>query len=136
AAPAPQKPLVDENDWRVTRPAARPAVRAGEPMARPTVARPAGGESRAPNLFQRITGAFAAPKSGAAAAAVAVEPSVARAVQPENVVAVAPNPAPRPAPAQPPMPLAVTGPAKPARTAAALQIPAFLVRQANEPRAV
>ena len=63
-APAPQKPLVDENDWRVSRPAARPPVRASEPMARPVVARPVGGESRAPNLFQRITGAFSASPRG------------------------------------------------------------------------
>ena len=45
-------------------PATRPMVRANEPVARPTVARPAGGDSRAPNLFQRITGAFSStPKA-------------------------------------------------------------------------
>src|SRR5262249_36731368 len=100
AAPAPQRPMVDENDWRVTRPATRPAVRASDPIARP-VARPAAGESRSPNLFQRITGAFSAPKAAPAApapmaaASVApthVEPSVVRAPMPENVVAVAPKP--------------------------------------------
>jgi cell division protein FtsZ len=131
-APPPQKPLVDENDWRVTRPATRPMVRA-EPVARPTVARPVGGD-RAPNLFQRITGAFSAPKA-APAAPTPVEPSVARAAapaaQPENVVAVAPKPAPRPAPAQPSMSLDVTERAKPARDDDDLQIPAFLRRQAN-----
>jgi len=126
-AAAPQRPLVDENDWRVTRPATRPAVRAGDPGARP-MARPVGGESRAPNLFQRITGAFAAPKAPAAAAPI--EPSVARAAAPENVVAVAPKPAPRPA-AQPSMTLDVTERAKPARDDDDLQIPAFLRRQAN-----
>jgi cell division protein FtsZ len=127
-APVPQKPLVDENDWRVTRPAGRPVVRASEPIARPTAARVAGGE-RSPNLFQRITGAFAAPKAPAAAAPV-VEPPV-RAPQPENVVAVAPKPAVRPAPAQPSMSLDVTERAKPARDDDDLQIPAFLRRQAN-----
>src|SRR3954466_8474430 len=54
-APAPQRPLVDETDWRVTRPATRPPVRAGESVARTAGARPVGGDSRAPNLFQRIT---------------------------------------------------------------------------------
>jgi cell division protein FtsZ len=131
-APAPQKPLVDEHDWRVSRPATRPMVRANEPIARPTVARPAGGD-RSPNLFQRITGAFSAPKATPAAPAPTVEPSVARtaapAAQPENVVAVAPKPAPRPAPAQPSMD--VTERAKPARDDDDLQIPAFLRRQAN-----
>jgi hypothetical protein len=39
------------------------------------MARPVGGESRAPNLFQRITGAFSAPKAGRAARPI--EPSVA-----------------------------------------------------------
>jgi cell division protein FtsZ len=134
AAPAAQKPLVDENDWRVTRPATRPMVRTHEPVARPTVARPAGGD-RAPNLFQRITGAFSAPKAAPAAPMAPVEPSVARAAapapQPENVVAVAPKPAPRPAPAQPSMSLDVTERAKPARDDDDLQIPAFLRRQAN-----
>jgi cell division protein FtsZ len=130
-APAPQKPLVDENDWRVTRPATRPMVRANEPIARP-MARPVGGD-RAPNLFQRITGAFSVPKATPAAPAGLVEPSVARApaAQPENVVAVAPKPAPRPAPAQPSMTLDVTERAKPARDDDDLQIPAFLRRQAN-----
>jgi len=133
-APAPQKPLVDENDWRVSRPATRPVVRVNESVARPAVARAVGGESRAPNLFQRITGAFSAPKAAPAAAmAVQVEPSVARAPQaaPENVVAVAPKPAPRPVPAQPSMTLDVTERAKPARDDDDLQIPAFLRRQAN-----
>ena len=37
----------------------RPPVRATEPVTRPVAAR-VGGESRAPNLFQRITGAFSA----------------------------------------------------------------------------
>jgi cell division protein FtsZ len=132
AAPAVQRPLVDENDWRVTRPAARPVVRANEPVARPTAARAAAGESRSPNLFQRITGAFATPRTAAAAAPMApVEPSVARAVQPENVVAVAAKPAPRPVPTQPSMTLDVTERAKPARDDDDLQIPAFLRRQAN-----
>jgi cell division protein FtsZ len=128
-APAPQKPMVDENDWRVSRPATRPAVRAGEPMTRP-VARPAAGESRAPNLFQRITGAFSAPKTASAPMAP-VDPSMApRAPMPENVVAVAPKPAPKPV-AQPSMNLDVTERAKPARDDDDLQIPAFLRRQAN-----
>ncbi|MBS0525586.1 MAG: cell division protein FtsZ [Proteobacteria bacterium] len=133
-APAPQKPMVDENDWRVTRPATRPVVRAGEPIARP-VARPAAGESRAPNLFQRITGAFSAPKAAPAAPApvpqTLVDPSAApRTVAPENVVPVAPKPAPKPV-AQPSMNLDVTERAKPARDDDDLQIPAFLRRQAN-----
>jgi cell division protein FtsZ len=125
-AAAPPRPLVDENDWRVSRPAAKPAVRAGEPIARPVAAR-AASESRAPNLFQRITGAFATPKPAAAPAA---EPVAPRTV-PENVVAVAPKPAPRPAPAQASINLDVTERAKPARDDDDLQIPAFLRRQAN-----
>ncbi|MBY0319076.1 MAG: cell division protein FtsZ [Reyranella sp.] len=125
-AAAPPRPMVDENDWRVSRPAAKPAVRASEPIARPVAAR-AASESRAPNLFQRITGAFAAPKP---AAAPAVEPVAPRAV-PENVVAVAPKPVPRPAPAQASINLDVTERAKPARDDDDLQIPAFLRRQAN-----
>jgi cell division protein FtsZ len=116
---------VDENDWRVSRPAAKPAVRATEPIARPVAAR-AASESRAPNLFQRITGAFAAPKPVAPPA----EP-VAPRPAPENVVAVAPKPAPRPAPAQASINLDVTERAKPARDDDDLQIPAFLRRQAN-----
>jgi cell division protein FtsZ len=122
----PQRPLVDENDWRVSRPAAKPPVRAADPVARPVAAR-AASESRAPNLFQRITGAFAAPKPMVAAAA---EPPVARPTS-ENVVAVAPKPVPRPAPAQASINLDVTERAKPARDDDDLQIPAFLRRQAN-----
>ncbi|HLG48851.1 MAG TPA: cell division protein FtsZ [Reyranella sp.] len=132
-APAAQKPMVDENDWRVSRPANRPMVRASEPIARP-VARPAAGESRAPNLFQRITGAFSAPKAAPAASAPApqalVDPSVAPRAVPENVVPVAPKPVPKPV-AQPSMNLDVTERAKPARDDDDLQIPAFLRRQAN-----
>ncbi|MEI6203154.1 MAG: cell division protein FtsZ, partial [Enhydrobacter sp.] len=74
---APQKPLVDETDWRVTRPAIRPAVRATEPVARPAAMRPAAtaAESRSPNLFQRITGAFAAPKGLTPVVASAAAPA-------------------------------------------------------------
>jgi cell division protein FtsZ len=129
-APAPQKPMVDENDWRVTRPATRPVVRAGEPIARP-VARTAAGESRAPNLFQRITGAFSAPRPAPVPVPqTLVDPSAARAVAPETVVSVAPKPVPKPV-AQPSMNLDVTERAKPARDDDDLQIPAFLRRQAN-----
>jgi cell division protein FtsZ len=133
-APAPQKPLVDESDWRVSRPSApRQPVRATEPMARPAAARPVGGESRVPNLFQRITGAFSsAPKSmtPAVTAPPAMEPTVARPAVPENVVAVAPKAPPaRPAPVQ--ANFDVTERAKPARDDDDLQIPAFLRRQAN-----
>jgi cell division protein FtsZ len=124
-AAAPQRPLVDENDWRVSRPAAKPAVRATEPMSRPVPAR-AASESRGPNLFQRITGAFAAPKPVAP-----TEPPAAPRAAPENVVAVAPKTAPRPAPAQASINLDVTERAKPARDDDDLQIPAFLRRQAN-----
>jgi cell division protein FtsZ len=129
AAPAPPKPLVDETDWRVTRPATRAPVRASDPMARPAAARPVGGDSRSPNLFQRITGAFATPK--APAAAMPVEPSVARPAAPENVVPVAAKPAARPAAAQASINLDVTERAKPPRDDDDLQIPAFLRRQAN-----
>jgi cell division protein FtsZ len=139
-APAPHKPLVDETDWRVSRPAARPAVRATEPIARPLAARPVAAESRAPNLFQRITGAFATPKAATPAVAApmptavasppAVEPAPTR-TAPENVVAVTPKPAPRPAPVQTSISLDVTERAKPARDDDDLQIPAFLRRQAN-----
>jgi len=136
AAPAPapvaaaQRPLVDENDWRVSRPKA--PVRISEPLARPVAARPAV-ESRSPNLFQRITGAFAAPKpttSIAPAAAPAAEPPAARPAV-ENVVAVAPKAAARSAPVQTSISLDVTERAKPARDDDDLQIPAFLRRQAN-----
>jgi cell division protein FtsZ len=94
-------------------------------------ARPAT-DSRAPNLFQRITGAFSAPKPAATAPAAApAEPPVAR-TAPENVVPVAPKaPAARPAPVQTSISLDVTERAKPARDDDDLQIPAFLRRQAN-----
>ena len=136
AAPV-HKPLVDETDWRVSRPVTRPPVRA-EPIARPMAARPVAAEARSPNLFQRITGAFATPKTAtaaapaavAAAAAVPAEPPMPRPV-PENIVAVAPKPAPRPAPQQTSISLDVTERAKPARDDDDLQIPAFLRRQAN-----
>ena len=132
-APAPQKPLVDETDWRVSRPAPRQPTRAVEPSVRPVVARPVGGESRAPNLFQRITGAFSStPKAmtPAVTTAPAVEPTVARPAAVENVVAVAPKaPPPRPVPVQ--ANFDVTERAKPARDDDDLQIPAFLRRQAN-----
>jgi cell division protein FtsZ len=136
---APSKPLVDETDWRVSRPAARPAVRATEPIARPMAARPVAAESRSPNLFQRITGAFAAPKPAAPTAAAplpATAPSIAPVeppamrTAPENVVAVTPKTAPRPAPVQTSI-LEVSERAKPARDDDDLQIPAFLRRQAN-----
>jgi cell division protein FtsZ len=140
SAPVPHKPLVDETDWRVSRPAARPAVRATEPIARPLAARPVAAESRAPNLFQRITGAFATPKPATppvaapmptpVASPAAVEPTPTR-TAPENVVAVSPKPAPRPAPVQTSISLDVTERAKPARDDDDLQIPAFLRRQAN-----
>ncbi len=140
-APIPHKPLVDETDWRVTRPAVRPAVRATEPMSRPMAARPAAAaaESRSPNLFQRITGAFAAPKgltpvvaaAPAAAAPAELAPVPAPRPVPENVVAVAPKAAPRPAPVQTSISLDVNERAKPARDDDDLQIPAFLRRQAN-----
>src|SRR4029453_8268838 len=96
-AAAPPRPLVDENDWRVSRPAAKPAVRASEPIARPVAAR-AASESRAPNLFQRITGAFATPKPAAAPAAQPVAPRAG----PEHVGAGGPKPGapPRPPPAR------------------------------------
>ena len=136
-APAPtpaaaQRPLVDENDWRVSRPTAKAPARA-EPVARPMAARPAT-ESRAPNLFQRITGAFSTSKVAPAPApspAAPVEPSISRPAA-ENVVAVAPKqPAARPAPVQTSISLDVTERAKPARDDDDLQIPAFLRRQAN-----
>jgi len=133
AAPvaASQRPLVDENDWRVSR--AKPPVRTSEPVARPVAARSAA-ESRSPNLFQRITGAFATPKpattSVAPSAAPTAEPPAARPAA-ENVVAVAPKAAARPAPAQASINLDVTERTKPTRDDDDLQIPAFLRRQAN-----
>jgi cell division protein FtsZ len=135
APTAPQRPLVDENDWRISRPSTAKAPVRAEPVTRPTMARPAS-DNRAPNLFQRITGAFSAPKSAttpAAAPAAAAEPPVARpAPAPENVVAVAPKaPVSRPAPVQTSISLDVTERAKPARDDDDLQIPAFLRRQAN-----
>ena len=127
AAPASQRPLVDENDWRVSRPSMKPAVRAPEQPARPTAGRPAG-DSRSPNLFQRITGAFSAPKPLVAAAPA--ELAAPRAA-PENVVAVATKPIVRAAPVQTSISLDVTERTKPARDDDDLQIPAFLRRQAN-----
>jgi cell division protein FtsZ len=127
AAPPPapsQRPLVDENDWRVSRPPMKPAVRASE--ARPGVARPAA-ESRAPNLFQRITGAFASPKPAAPSTA----PPAAESRAAENVVPVASKPTARPGPVQTSISLDVTERSKPARDDDDLQIPAFLRRQAN-----
>ncbi len=120
--------MVDDTDWRVSRPAMRPAVRATEPAVRAAIARPVATESRTPNLFQRITGAFATPKT-AVGGPVAAEVSMpaSRAV-PENVV-IAAKPAMRPAPVQ--TSIDVTERAKPAREDDDLQIPAFLRRQAN-----
>ena len=128
---APQRPLVDENDWRVSRPSApKPAPVRAEAVTRPVAARPAT-DSRAPNLFQRITGAFSAPKPATAPAAGPSEPTVAR-TAPENVVSVAPKaPVSRPAPVQTSISLDVTERSKPARDDDDLQIPAFLRRQAN-----
>jgi cell division protein FtsZ len=112
---------------------AKVPVRTSEPVARPVAARPAA-ESRSPNLFQRITGAFATPKpattSIAPPVAPAAEPPAARPAA-ENVVAVAPKAAARPAPAQASINLDVTERAKPTRDDDDLQIPAFLRRQAN-----
>jgi cell division protein FtsZ len=127
-AAASQRPLVDENDWRVSRP--KTPVRTSEPVARPVAARPAA-ESRSPNLFQRITGAFATPKPTTAPIAPPVAEAPAARPAAENVVAVAPKAAPRPAPAQASINLDVTERAKPARDDDDLQIPAFLRRQAN-----
>ncbi|MBV8189973.1 MAG: cell division protein FtsZ, partial [Alphaproteobacteria bacterium] len=125
---APQRPLVDENDWRVSRPPLKPAARAGESVTtRPVAARPAS-ESRAPNLFQRITGAFASPKPVAPPMAPAAEPPPRVA---ENVVPVAAKVAARPTPVQTSISLDVTERSKPARDDDDLQIPAFLRRQAN-----
>ena len=133
-AAAAQRPLVDENDWRISRPVPKAPVRAAEPIARPMAARPAS-ESRSPNLFQRITGAFSAPRPVTAAvhatqAAPPAEPPVARPA-PENVVAVAPKAAVRAAPVQTSISLDVTERSKPTRDDDDLQIPAFLRRQAN-----
>jgi cell division protein FtsZ len=127
---AAQRPLVDENDWRVSRPVPKPPMRPSEPMARPIAARPAS-ENRAPNLFQRITGAFASPRPvvPASAAPPAVEPPAPRPA--ENVVPVAPKPVARPAPVQTSISLDVTERSKPTRDDDDLQIPAFLRRQAN-----
>jgi len=135
AAPSNPKPLVDETDWRVSRPVTKPVVR--EPLTRPIGTRPmASTESRSPNLFQRITGAFAAPKPTTPTPAVGMTaPPVAQPAprpMPENVVAVAPpRPVARPAPQQTSISLDVTERTKPARDDDDLQIPAFLRRQAN-----
>jgi cell division protein FtsZ len=93
--------------------------------SRPVAARPAG----APNLFQRITGAFASAKTaGPSPAAPAPEPAPRMA---ENVVPVAAKSAARPTPVQASISLDVTERSKPARDDDDLQIPAFLRRQAN-----
>jgi cell division protein FtsZ len=131
APAAPQRPLVDENDWRVSRPSTAKAPVRAEPVTRPTAARPAT-DNRAPNLFQRITGAFSAPKPAPATGATQTEPVATRPAAAENVVAVAPKaPVSRPAPVQTSISLDVTERAKPARDDDDLQIPAFLRRQAN-----
>jgi cell division protein FtsZ len=131
APAAPQRPLVDENDWRVSRPSTAKAPVRAEPVIRPTMARPVT-DNRAPNLFQRITGAFSAPKPATAPVAAAEPPAPRPAPAPENVVAVAPKaPVSRPAPVQTSISLDVTERAKPARDDDDLQIPAFLRRQAN-----
>jgi len=101
----------------------------------------AAAESRSPNLFQRITGAFAAPKgltpvvAATASAAAAPAPAVAEeAPAPRPVmepVAVAPKAMPRPAPVQTSISLDPADRARPARDDDDLQIPAFLRRQAN-----
>ena len=126
-APPQHKPMVDENDWRVSRQPMRPAVRASEHGTRPVVARPVAAENRAPNLFQRITGAFANAKPAAPAAPAHVEPTASRPA-PDNVVP-APKPVVRPAPVQ--TSIDVTERARPPRDDDDLQIPAFLRRQAN-----
>ena len=129
APAAPQRPLVDENDWRISRPSTTKTPVRAESVTRPMAARPAT-DNRAPNLFQRITGAFSAPKPTTGTAPA--EPAVARPAAPENVVAVAPKaPVARPAPVQTSISLDVTERAKPARDDDDLQIPAFLRRQAN-----
>jgi cell division protein FtsZ len=128
--PAPQhKPMVGEDDWRVTRPSPplRPAVRSTEHGQRAAGPRAVASENRVPNLFQRITGAFATAKPAAPAAPAHVEPTTSRPAS-ENVVA-APKPVIRPAPVQ--TSIDVTERAKPARDDDDLQIPAFLRRQAN-----
>ncbi len=132
APAAPQRPLVDENDWRISRPSTTKTPVRAEHVTRPMAARPAT-DNRAPNLFQRITGAFSAPKPAPATGAVPAEPvASARPAAPENVVAVAPKaPVARPAPVQTSISLDVTERAKPARDDDDLQIPAFLRRQAN-----
>lgn len=130
APAAPQRPLVDENDWRISRPSTTKTPVRAEHVARPMAARPAT-DNRAPNLFQRITGAFSAPKPASVGAAPA-EPVATRPAAPENVVAVAPKaPVARPAPVQTSISLDVTERSKPARDDDDLQIPAFLRRQAN-----
>ncbi|MCX7365053.1 MAG: cell division protein FtsZ [Alphaproteobacteria bacterium] len=131
--PSPQK-QIDESDWRVTRPAPRPTIRS-EP-SRPLAARPVAADSRAPNLFQRITGAFAAPprqggptaSASAAAVALADPPPMPRVTQ-ETYVAPTPKPVLRPAPTQ--TGLDVTERPRASRDDDDLQIPAFLRRQAN-----
>jgi cell division protein FtsZ len=133
---APHKPLVDETDWRVTRPAIRPAVRTTEPASRSTAMRPAAAaaESRSPNLFQRITGAFATPKGLTPVVAPAPAAAETRAAAESVVVAapsMAPKPAPRPAPIQTSISLDPAERTRPARDDDDLQIPAFLRRQAN-----
>ncbi|WP_422011851.1 cell division protein FtsZ [Reyranella sp.] len=132
APAAPQRPLVDENDWRISRPSTTKTPVRAEHVTRPMAARPAT-DNRAPNLFQRITGAFSAPKPAPATGAAPAEPvATARPAAPENVVAVAPKaPVARPAPVQTSISLDVTERAKPARDDDDLQIPAFLRRQAN-----
>ena len=127
----PQK-NIDETDWRVTRPTPRPTVRS-EP-SRPLAARPVAADHRAPNLFQRITGAFVAPPrqggptASASAAAVALAEPPPRIAQ-EAYVATPPKPAMRPTPVQ--TGLDVTERPKASRDDDDLQIPAFLRRQAN-----
>ena len=109
-----------------------PAGRAGPSRSARPVARAAAGESRSPNLFQRITGAFAAPKTAPAPMAAPVDPSSRpRAVRAGKRRAGGAQAGCRSRSRQPSMNLDVTERAKPARDDDDLQIPAFLRRQAN-----
>jgi cell division protein FtsZ len=116
----PHKPLVGENDWRVSRPAPKAAPMRVEPMSRPAAARAATPAERAPSLFQRFTGAF----SG--------KPQRAEPQRPQEMYVPAPVQAAAATPARPAAAVASEPSIKLAtREEEDLSIPAFLRRQAN-----
>jgi len=127
---ASQRPLVDENDWRVSR--AKVPVRTSEPVAA-TGCRATGCREPLAEPVPAHYRAFAAPKPATTSIAPPVAPAAeSPAARPaaENVVAVAPKAAARRR--RPRLRSISTSPSGQAHADDDdLQIPAFLRRQAN-----